>query len=125
MENMERVGNCRPERSETFLAIALSLSQTGCFGWTVASGEIYWSEETYKIFEHDRSATPTLKIALQRVHPDDRDFVQRTLDRTSETRTYIDLKCRLLMRNGSVKHLHVSARAGTTSSGDLEFVGAL
>jgi PAS domain S-box-containing protein len=125
MENMERVGNCRQERSETFLTIALSLSQTGCFGWTVDSGEIYWSEETYKIFEHDRSTTPTLEITLQRVHPDDRDFVRRTLDRASETRTDIDLKCRLLMRNGSVKHLHASARVGTTSSGDLEFVGAL
>ena len=71
MKNMETVGNCRPERSETYLAKVQSLSQTGCFGWSVDSGEIYWSVGTYNIFEHDRSGEPTLEIALQRVHPDD------------------------------------------------------
>src|SRR5580700_10867820 len=39
-------------RSEAYLAIAQSLSQTGSFGWDVASGEIFWSLETYRIFEY-------------------------------------------------------------------------
>ena len=51
--------------------------------------------------------------------------MQRTVDRALETRTDFDLKYRLLMQDGSVKHLHALARVGTTSSGDLEFVGAV
>jgi PAS domain S-box-containing protein len=113
------------QRSETFLAEAQSLSHTGSFGWSVRSGEIYWSAETYNIFEHDRAAKPTLEIVLQRIHPDDRDLVHQTLDRASEARVDFDLEHRLLMPDGSVKHLHVSARVLTTSSGNLEFVGAV
>jgi PAS domain S-box-containing protein len=111
--------------SEAFLAEGQSLSHTGSFGWSVASGEIYWSAETYNIFEHDRAEKPTLESALRRVHPDDRDRVQQALDRASEARADFELEHRLLMPNGSVKHLHVSARVVTTSSGNLEFVGAV
>jgi PAS domain S-box-containing protein len=113
------------QRSETFLAEAQSLSHTGSFGWSVRSGEVYWSAETYNIFEHDRAAKPTLEMVLQRIHPDDRDLVHQTLDRASEARVDFDLEHRLLMPDGSVKHLHVSARVLTTSSGNLEFVGAV
>ena len=113
------------QRSEAFLAEGQSVSHTGSFGWSVASGEIYWSAETYNIFEHDRAEKPTLEMILRRIHPDDRDLVQQTLDRASEARADFDLEHRLLMPDGSVKHLHVSARVVTTSSGNLEFVGAV
>ena len=35
------------QRSEAYLAQGQSISHTGSYGWNVASGEIYWSEETY------------------------------------------------------------------------------
>jgi PAS domain S-box-containing protein len=113
------------QRSEAFLARGQSVSHTGSFGWSVASGELYWSAETYNIFEHDRTVKPTLEMILRRTHPDDRDLVLQTLDRASEARADFDLEHRLLMPNGSVKHLHVSARVVTTTSGNLEFVGAV
>src|SRR6266851_4829785 len=113
------------QRSETFLAEAQNISHTGSFGWNVLSGEIYWSEETYNIFEHDRAVKPTLELAFQRIHPDDRDLVQQTIDRASEERANLDFENRLLMPDGSLKHLHVLARASKTSSGNLEFVGAV
>ena len=49
-------------RSEAYLAEAQKLSHTGSFGWNVSSGEIFWSEETYKIFECDRAVKPTLEL---------------------------------------------------------------
>jgi len=113
------------QRSEAFLARGQSVSHTGSFGWSVTTGEIYWSAETYNIFEHDRAVKPTLEMILRRTHPDDRDFVLQTLDRESEARADFELEHRLLMPNGSVKHLHVSFRVATTTSGNLEFVGAV
>jgi PAS domain S-box-containing protein len=113
------------QRSEAFLAEGQSLSHTGSFGWSVANGELYWSAETYNIFEHDRAVKPTLEMVLRRTYPDDRDLVQQTLDRASEARADFELEHRLLMPDGSVKHLHVSARVLATSSGNLEFVGAV
>src|SRR5580693_8674253 len=112
-------------RSEAFLAQGQTLSHTGSFGWSVLSGEIYWSEETYKIFEHDRVTKPTLEWAMQRIHPDDRDRVQQTRDRASEAGADFDLENRLLMADGSVKYVHVVGRALKTSAENLEFVGAV
>ena len=55
--------------SETLLAEGQRLTHTGSFGLSVASGDIYWSAETYNIFEHDRAAKPSLEMVLRRIHP--------------------------------------------------------
>jgi PAS domain-containing protein len=62
-------------RSEAYLAEAQKLSHTGSFGWMVSSGEIFWSDKTFRIFERDPKTKPTLEFALSRVHPDDRELV--------------------------------------------------
>ena len=113
------------QRSEAFLAQGQTLSHTGSFGWSVLSGEIYWSEETYNIFEHDRVTKPTLEWIMQRIHPDDRDRVQQARDRASGAGADFDLEIRLLMADGSVKYIHVVGRALKTSAENLEFVGAV
>jgi PAS domain S-box-containing protein len=112
-------------QSEAYLAEGQRLSCTGSFGWNFASGEIYWSEETHKIFGYDQAVKPTLEFVFRRIHPDDRDLVQQTIDRASEARGNLDCEHRLLMPDGSVKYLHVIARALESSSGDREFVGAV
>jgi PAS domain S-box-containing protein len=112
-------------RSEAYLAQGQSLSHTGSFGWSTLREEIYWSDETYNIFEFHRAAKPTLELVLQRTHPEDRDLLRQTLDRASEAEIDFDLEHRLLMPDGSTKHIHALARAVKTSSGKLEFVGTV
>src|SRR6266404_5210129 len=119
-----RRGEEKLRRSEAYLSEAQKLSHTGSFGWNVSSGEIFWSEETYKIFEYDRAVKPRSELVLQRIHPDDRDIAQQTIDRASEARANLDLEHRLLMPDGSVKYIQVLARALETS-GNLEYVGAV
>jgi PAS domain S-box-containing protein len=113
------------QRSEAFLAQGQRISHTGSFGWKVSSGEIHWSEETCKIFEHNPSFKPTLELVFQRTHPDDRDLVRQKIDCAARESTGFDLEHRLLMPDGSLKHIHVLARALETSPGNLEFVGAV
>jgi PAS domain-containing protein len=96
---------------------AQRLSHTGSFGWNVSSGEIYWSEETYNIFQHDRAVKPTLEFVFQRIHPEDRDLVQQAIDRATNEKTDFDIEHRLLMPDGSIKHLHVVAHALQDASG--------
>src|ERR1700721_4453286 len=64
-------------------------------------------------------------MVLLRVHPDDRDLVQKAVAQAFEVRADFHLEYRLLMPNGSVKHIHSSARVATTSSGNLELVGVV
>jgi PAS domain S-box-containing protein len=113
------------QRSEAFLTLGQSISHTGSFGRSAVTGEIYWSEETYNIFGYDRAAKPTFESVLQRTHPDDRDLLRQTVDRANNEKANFDITHRLLMPDGSVKHIHVSARALNTASGNLEFVGAV
>jgi predicted ATPase/signal transduction histidine kinase len=123
LENASLYSDLR--RSEAFLADGQRISKTGSFGWNVASGKIYWSEETYNIVEYDRAVELTFDLAFQRIHPDDRDFVRRTLDHATQEKTDFDMELRFQMSDGRVKHAYVTGRALQTSSGDFEFVGAV
>src|SRR5882757_1345701 len=111
--------------SETYLTEAQRLSGTGSFGWNVASGDIFWSEQTFRIFGCDRTTKPTLELIVQRTHPEDRAAVQNTIDRATREGREFDHEYRLLMPDGSVKHVHALARAVRNASGGIEFVGAV
>ncbi len=110
-------------RSEAYSAEAQRLSHTGSFGWSLPGGEIYWSDETYRIFGFDQATRPTFERVLERVHPDDRAFVQHTLDRAFRDGMDVDFEHRLLMPDGSVKYVHIVAQAIRDESGHLEYVG--
>ena len=112
-------------QSEMYLAEAQRLSHTGSFGWRVADDEIIWSEETFRIFDHDSSTSPTFDSVLQRIHPDDRSSVEQFLERVRLEEKDWRLEHRLLMKDNSVKYVHVVAHAVRDASGKLEFIGAV
>ena len=112
------------QRSEAYLSEAQRLSHTGSFGWSVLSGEIYWSEETYNIFEYDRAVKPALELVVERIHPEDRELASQIIRDATEG-TDVDAEHRLLMPDGRVKHLRVLARGLKTSAGSREIVGAV
>ncbi len=112
-------------RSQAHLAEAERLSHTGSFGWQISTGEIQWSEETFRIFQYDRATTPTVERVLQRVHPEDAARVKQTIERASQNAQDFVHAYRLLMPDGSVKHVHVVAHAMSDGSGGIEYVGAV
>src|SRR5712692_5083791 len=112
-------------RSEAYLAEAQRLSRTGSFGWRVSTGEIIWSEETFRIFQYDRPTKPSVEVILQRVHREDAASVKETVERASQDGKDFEHECRLVMPDSAVKHVHVVAHAVSEESGKLEFVGAV
>jgi PAS domain S-box-containing protein len=113
------------QQSEAYLAEAQRLSHTGSFGWRPSTGEIIWSEESFRIFQYDRSTKPTAELVLQRAHPDDAALVQQTFERAAQDGQDFDFEHRLLMPDGVVKHVHVVAHAFNDVSGRTKFVGAV
>jgi PAS domain S-box-containing protein len=101
------------------------LSHTGSFGWKVASGEIIWTDETFRIFGFDPATRPNVELVLKRTHPDDRAAMQRTLDQAARDGKDFEHEYRLLMPDGSVKQVHTLARATINTAGELELVGAM
>jgi PAS domain S-box-containing protein len=120
-----KLGEEAIRRSEAYLAEAQRLSHTGSFGWKVSGGEIFWSDETFRIFECDPKTKPTLEFALSRVHLDDRELVQQQIDRATRDGGRFDFEHRLQLPDGSVKHVRVTAHTSRDSAGNLEFVGAM
>ncbi len=112
-------------RNEAYLIEAQKLSRTGSFGWKVSSGKIFWSAESYRIFGYDKAVSPSIDMVLNRVHPEDLALVKSTIDRASSDGRDFDLEYRLLMPDGSVRNIHIVARAVRDEAGQLEFNGAL
>jgi signal transduction histidine kinase len=112
------------KRSETFLAEAQRLSSTGSFSWCVATGDITWSEQVYRIFEVDPSVPATLELVGARVHPEDAALLHDMIER-AHNGTDFESEHRLQMPDGSVKHLHLVAHATLDESGRPEYIGAI
>jgi PAS domain S-box-containing protein len=111
-------------RSETYLAEGQKLTHTGSWCWNVASGEMYWSREQFQIlgFDPEQSA-PSLAMTLQPIHPDDRSFVQQSLDKAVRERTDAEWDCRVVVGDGTIRHVHTTAHPVVNAGKLTEFLG--
>jgi PAS domain S-box-containing protein len=124
MEDQKRI-EAALLHSEMHLIEAQRLSRTGSFGWNASTGEIFWSDETFRIFQCDRAVKPTLELIFRCTHPEDRAAVQKTVQQASSDGRDFDHEYRLLMADGSVRYVHAVARVAREASGSVEFFGAI
>jgi PAS domain S-box-containing protein len=111
-------------RREAYREQAEAFSHTGSFGWNLSTGELVWSDETFRILGYEPTAKPTLDFVFKRVHPEDLSLVQRVIENAKAGESF-DFEHRLLFPDGSVKHVHVIARPLTSASNEVEFVGTV
>jgi PAS domain S-box-containing protein len=113
------------QRRWQYLAEAQRLSHSGTFGWKVSSGELIWSDETYRILGFTRETNPTLDLVFDRIHPDDRERLRRLRDLATKDGMDLDDEHRLQMPDRVIKYVHVVAHAGSDSSGNREYIGVV
>ena len=118
-------GQADLRRSEAFLAEAQHLSRTGSFSWCVKTDEITWSDEAYRIYEFDRGSPITIERIRTRVHPEDVDVFDGTVERAQRTGNDFECQYRLLMPDQSIKHVQVIAHGSHDREGRVEFLGAV
>jgi signal transduction histidine kinase len=112
-------------RSEAFLAEVQRVSSTGSFSWCVASDEITWSQEIYRIFELDQQLSVTLESILTRVHPEDVPLFDKMIERVRGYCCSIECQHRLQMPDHTIKHVRVVAQRIRGRDGGLEYIGAI
>jgi PAS domain S-box-containing protein len=112
-------------RSNAFLVEAQRISATGSFSWRVATGQIVWSEQVYRMFEYDTALPMTLERIGARVHPEDLHLLDDMIERASRGDSDFEFEHRLLMPDGSIKHLHFMAHGAPDQSGHMEYIGAV
>ena len=115
------------QRSEAYLAEAQRLTHTGSWAWRVAGGDaLHLSEEWYRIYGFDpENGPPALEERLQRTHPEDRAKWLGVIDQAIAEKSDYEVEFRILLPDGSVKHIHTIGHPVLNASGDLaQFVGS-
>jgi PAS domain S-box-containing protein len=112
-------------RSEAFLAEGQNLGRVGNFSWLVETNEIRWSEQLYRTFEFEREVTVTLELIGSRVHPEDLPLMNDMIEKAQHAASDFEYAHRLLMPDGSIKHMHLIAHASRDREGRLEYIGAV
>jgi PAS domain S-box-containing protein len=112
-------------RSEAFLAEAQHLSHTGSFSWRVATDEITWSEQLYRIYELESSVPVTLELIRTRVHPEDLTLYEKMVEEARNGGNDFEWQYRLQMPDHSIKYMHALAQATRDQDGQLEYIAAV
>jgi len=112
-------------RGEAFLAEAQRLSSTGSFSWRVATDDITWSAQLYRIFGFDEGLPLTLELIGTRVHSDDIPLFYEMIDRARGVGTDFEYEHRLQMPDHSIKYLHMVAHGIRHQDGGVEYIGAV
>ncbi len=91
-------------RSEMRLRLAQKMARMGSWELDIASGELWWSDETYRLFGLDRREfTASYEAFLARVHPDDRERVDDAYRDSLATRSPYLITHRLLLPDGRLR----------------------
>jgi PAS domain S-box-containing protein len=115
------------QRSEAYLAEAQRLTHTGSWAWRLAGGDaVHLSEEWYRIYGFDpENGPPAFEERRQRTHPEDRAKWQVAIDRAIAEKSEFEVEFRILLPDGSVRHIHTVGHPVLNASGDLvQFVGS-
>src|ERR1700726_2738956 len=122
----QKVAQENLQRSEAYLAQAEKLTHTGSWAWDPRTDKVlYCSEEMYRIFGLDpRKSLPTRENFRQQIHPEDRDWVRKRLERSLRERVDAFAEYRVLLPDGTVRHINASGHPVLDEDGELiEFVG--
>jgi PAS domain S-box-containing protein len=112
-------------RSEAFLREGQRLSQTGSFSWHVATDQITWSEQLYRIYELEIGRPVTLEVIRTRVHPEDLTLYEKMVEQARNGADDFEWQYRLMMPDHSIKYLHAVARATRDQDGQLEYIASI
>lgn len=118
-------GEAAEKQSAAFLAEAQRLSVTGSFSWRVAASELTWSEQAYHIFDVAEDLPLTFDLIATRLHPDDVSAFNELIGRARREGNDFEVEQRIVNQDGSIKHLHIVARAARDRNGQLEYIGAV
>jgi PAS domain S-box-containing protein len=113
-------------RNEAFLAKGESVSLTGTFSWDFATGAFNWSDQLYRIYEFEPGTHITFELIATRYHPDDKAMIASVAEQArGGVAPTFDYGHRLLMPNGSIKHIRVVAHRNRNEDGRIEYFGAV
>ncbi|HEV8045439.1 MAG TPA: PAS domain-containing protein, partial [Rubrobacter sp.] len=106
-------------KSQAGLAEAQRMAHLGNWEWDPRTGEIYWSDETFRIYGYEpQSFVPTFERLLEVVHPDDRKMLSQALERAHYDDRPYDFEHRVVKPDGEVRVVHRQAEVVRDAGGE-------
>jgi len=91
------------QRSEAYLAQGQQLTSTGTWAQDLSTGELYWSQEMFRILGLDPAKGPVaMADLLQHVHPEDRKLVEETVIRAGTQGRSFHQRFRIVRPDGEI-----------------------
>ncbi len=114
-------------RKQTYLVMGERIAGMGTWAWKPSSQEMVGSEEFCRIFGLDPESTQLRReVFLQRLHPDDRSRYEQTISAALSQRTNWEVEYRIVLPNGSVRHIRGAGSPVLDGSGEIsELVGTV
>jgi len=116
------------QRSESYLAEAQKLTKTGSLAWDPASGKtLHCSDEVFRMFGLDpQRGIPAIADLLERVHPEDREYVTGRSRKGTDDKAEQVVDYRLLLPDGILKYIHSTRHPILNDAGEVvEFLGTI
>lgn len=106
------------QASESSLTKAQQIAHLGSWELIVATNELQWSDETFRVFGYaPRAVCPSMELFYQSVHPEDLSFIQKTIIVASDSQTPFSLDNRIIMPDGQERIVHGQAEIIYDSAG--------
>jgi len=94
------------ERRVGELAEAQRVAHIGSFEWDMAADRISWSDELYRIYGLEPAEfAATFETFVERLHPDDREVVVETIERSVAKGESFRMQERILRPTGEIRYL--------------------
>src|SRR5919199_3381671 len=104
--------------SEASLAEAQRISRLGSWEWDLKTGEVWWSDEAYRIYGFEpHEFSPTLETKSEVFHPEDRHLLEAAIDGAIYHHDSFDFEHRIVRPDGEVRWVH---RRGEVVRGERE-----
>ncbi len=94
-------------KSERELANAQKIARLGNWALKLTDNELRWSDETYRIFGyHPGELDETYDAFLKGLHPEDRDLVLNSVNKSVQTREPYSIDHRIVWPDGTIRYVH-------------------
>jgi PAS domain S-box-containing protein len=117
------------ENAETQLQInydmlneAQEIAKLGHWKWDVKNDTLSWSDTMRKIYGSEIGTELTYAHYTDRLHPDDKEYVESTIRNAFETRVFNEFYHRIIMPDGFVKTLHSKGEIVLDQNGDISYM---
>ncbi|MFN7140931.1 MAG: ATP-binding protein, partial [Limisphaerales bacterium] len=106
------------QEKEERLRLALDASQIAIWHHNLLTGERMWDSQMQRLFgfqpgEYDGTA----EAALNRIHPEDREYVIQTISKALDKRREFTLEYRLVWPNGNLRYITARGKAVYSDAG--------